>query len=93
MVVRSFGRQRYDFDRDCVRFHAWAGDRKIVCRVSREAFEDDLGALHEELIDSFKIHQHTIEAKARELIQAGRFEANGTILIRSGDLRAILRKG
>ena len=62
-------------------------DRTIVCRVSRECIEDNFGnpSGPEECLDAAKVRFDPITDLAGALIRAGRFEPDGSILIRTLD--------
>ena len=65
----------------------WA--RRIRCAVTGPALEDRVRAHGLDaagLERAFQEHRQAIERKASDKIRAGRFQADGTILIRTRDL-------
>lgn len=85
MAISFSAGQAYDFTCDTVNFSAMSCDRRILCRISREALQDHFGARSAELTDAFSANRSAIELKAEELINGNRFETDGTILIRTAD--------
>ncbi len=73
-----------------IRFYARYGDSRIRCGVTRTALEEWAGALKPlrpaDLDRVFEQHRQEIEQIAADKIMAGRFQGDGTILIRSVDL-------
>ena len=70
-----------------VHFWVYDGGRRVMCRVSQECIEDNLGnpGSPESCLDAAKAHFDTITDKVMLLIAAGRFERDGSILIRNTD--------
>jgi hypothetical protein len=63
-------------------------DGWITCAISSDALRDRFGATSGEqgdLIAAFRRNRQAIEKTAEELIKAGRYEADGSILIRRED--------
>lgn len=79
---------RFDMDRLAVAYHAERGDGLIRCFISVEALQDgwprDQGSRAE---DTFEAHRAEIEEITRRLIAGGRFESDGSIGVRSADVR------
>ncbi len=62
----------------------------IACRITREALCDRLGAgspTSQDLIDAFRHNRHRIEQIAEALIDSARYEADGSILIKRGNVK------
>lgn len=70
-----------------VSFPADEEDRRISCAISREALQDNFGGDTISPLHAFRGNRHTIQNKAKQLILMGRFEPDGSILIRSSDFR------
>src|SRR2546427_10157479 len=80
---------RWDISTQTMKFYARHGRRRIRCAVTGPALEDrvrahGLGAAG--LERAFREHRQDIERKASDKIRTGRFQADGTILIRTRDL-------
>jgi hypothetical protein len=73
-----------------VRFSARYRDRRIRCAVTRRALEERAGSLKPlrpaNLESLFEQHRQEIERIAADKILAGRFQGDGTIVIRAVDL-------
>jgi hypothetical protein len=73
-----------------IRFSARHRDRRIRCGVTRTALEDRAEALQPlrpaDLERVFEQHRQEIERIATDKILAGRFQGDGTVLIRTADL-------
>jgi hypothetical protein len=83
------GRARYDFGRDVVAFPGEAGGQRVICRVSREALDDDFGAEKEKgqrHMAAFKKHRNTIQAIAAKKFLYGPIEDLNVVLVKSGDV-------
>lgn len=91
-AISFLHREVEDIERETVNFFAMLDDRRICCRISCEALEELAGSSIEDLVGCFTGNRFPIEAIAKELIGWNRFEADGTILIRSADVRALRRK-
>ncbi|WP_374404660.1 DUF1488 domain-containing protein [Niveibacterium sp.] len=70
---------------DCVSFPAAVDERQIRCLISWEALQDNFGGNGVQPLDCFCLNRNRIEEKAERFIAQGRFEADGSILIRSQD--------
>ena len=62
-------------------------DKPVKCRVSQECIEDNMGdpRTPEACLDAAKAHFDAITDKVGFLIAAGRFEEDGSIVLRSAD--------
>jgi len=85
MVIVFQPVEAWDGNRDVVTFLADVDEKRIHCAVSLEALQDNFGGNHSAPLDCFRANRGAIEAKAERLIHHGRFEADGSILIRSQD--------
>jgi hypothetical protein len=86
----SGGRPHYDRDRDVISFPAQIAEKRFLCRISREALEDDFGAdleAGERHMEAFRKHRKVIEALAAIKFLDGTIEEPGVLLINTGDLR------
>lgn len=81
---------RWDSDRYAMAFPARSGGRQILCLISGEALQDYFGATgrHETLEEAFLRHRPSIESIARALIERGRMDKSGRVLIHSADVAA-----
>ena len=70
---------------DCVSFPADVDEKRIYCLISWEALQDNFGGNGVQPLDCFRQNRNRIEEKAERFISQGRFEADGSILIRSQD--------
>ncbi len=80
---------RWDISTQTMKFYARHGRRRIRCAVTGPALEDRVRAHGLDaagLARAFQEHRQAIERKASDKIRAGRFQADGTILIRTRDL-------
>jgi hypothetical protein len=78
---------RYNFDRGVVIFWANDGKKRVRCAISREALDDHFeGDKTKNKEEAFQEHRQTIEQEVRRKYLAGDTEADGSILIRTGDL-------
>ncbi len=68
-----------------VSFPATVDGLQIRCVISTEALQDHFNAMFDNQLNVFKSNRYSIECKAREIIESGRYEADGSILIRSSD--------
>lgn len=75
----------WDGQKDVVTFPADWDEQRIMCAISWEALSDHFGGNHAAPIDSYLANRERICAKAEHLILQNRFEADGTILIRTQD--------
>jgi hypothetical protein len=72
--------------RKVVWFTAVVDDKRVDCGISIEALGEHLGAYHDDPLPVFRTYRKRIEAVAAKLIKRGRFEDDGTLLIKSADL-------
>jgi len=78
---------RYNIDRAVVMFWAEDGKKRVRCAISREALDDHFGSDEKRNKEEvFQEHRPAIEQEARRKYLAGDTEADGSILIRTGDL-------
>lgn len=73
-----------DSDLGVVHFPVRIGDKALDCAISFEALRDHFGA-GERVLPAFDRGRSRIERIAAALINKGRFESNGGILIRTTD--------
>jgi Protein of unknown function (DUF1488) len=77
---------RWDISTQTMKFYARHGRRRIRCAVTGPALEDRVRAHGLDaagLERAFREHRQDIERKASDKIRTGRFQADGTILIRT----------
>ncbi len=72
--------------RKVVWFTASVDSEQLDCGISIEALRDHFGAYYDDPLPVFKANRKRIETAAATLITQGRFESDGTLLIRSADL-------
>lgn len=79
-------KERYVVGRDIVLF--WGQDEatRVQCAISREALDDDFGGDDKDKLEVFRTNRQVIEQDARRKYLAGDTEADGSVLIRIGDL-------
>ena len=80
--------ERHDPDRDVILFPGRTAAGEITCAVSGEALEDHFGARgtsRRSRLGAFRAHRDDIEATARRMLDSGRREPDGSVIIRSGD--------
>lgn len=75
----------YDSHREVVKFAAYVGGATVACAISREALMDHFENTSKEPASVFSRHRAAIECIAEKLIAKGRYESDGSILIRSSD--------
>jgi Protein of unknown function (DUF1488) len=79
---------RYDIDSQEVRFDAFIGEKNILCRVSRECIEDTLANPDAEaglILSTAKHEFDKITDRIEVLISSGKFEIDGSVLLRAAD--------
>ncbi len=76
----------YDPIRDTVVFRGKDGDKIITLAISREALDDHYDGDHKDKLKVFKANHESIEHEARRKYLAGNVEADGSVLIKTGDL-------
>jgi hypothetical protein len=80
----------YDFDRDTVVFHGQALGHSVMCRISREALDDNFEPHHsdnEGRLKKFRDNRKMIEAMARTKYLSWPIEEPGTVLIKTLDFK------
>lgn len=77
--------EAWNGSRDIVSFFAEVDGRQVQCAISMEALQDNYHGDRIAPIDCFCANRRAIEVKAERLIGRGRFEADGSVLIRSQD--------
>jgi Fic family protein len=78
--------EAYSASRGVVIFWGQDGKTRVQCAISREALDDHFHADNKDKLEVFRANRKAIEELARRKYVAGRTEANGSILIRTGDL-------
>ncbi len=78
--------ERFIFDREVVVFWGQDGKTRVRCEISREALDDDFQGDDKDKLEVFRANRQAIEQEARQQYLAGDTEADGSILIRTGDL-------
>jgi hypothetical protein len=87
MYIEFTADEWYDHHRrKVVWFGAIVDDKCIDCGISIEALADHFGAFYDDPLPAFRTHRARIWEIATNLIDQRRFEADGTLLIRSTDL-------
>jgi hypothetical protein len=74
--------------RKIVWFTAVRDEKSIQCGVTIDALIDHFGAFQDDPLAAFRKHRQEIWSAADRLIQLRRFENDGTMVIRSADLRS-----
>ncbi len=85
MTISSPNIEAFDSRRDVVTFPAELDGKRIVCAISSEALCDNFGGIYNAVIEAFRENRLRIETVAERLIQQGRYEADGSIMIYSHD--------
>ena len=85
MAVTFPSVEAWDGSRDVASFPADKDGTRIRCAISVEALQDSYGGGIGDPLICFRSNRPAIEAKAERLILQGRFEPDGSILIRSQD--------
>jgi fido (protein-threonine AMPylation protein) len=78
--------ERFIFDREVVVFWGQDGKARVRCEISREALDDDFQGDDKDKLEVFRANRQAIEQEARQKFLVGDTEADGSILIRTGDL-------
>jgi hypothetical protein len=87
MMIEFNADEWYDHHRrKIVWFGAIVDDKPIDCGISIEALNEHFGAFYDDPLPAFRSHREAIQKIAEGLINARRFEDDGTIIIRSADL-------
>ena len=74
--------------RQVVWFKVIVDEKTIDCGISIEALVDHFGAYQDDPLPKFRTNRARIQQITTDLITARRFEDDGTILIRSTDVRS-----
>jgi hypothetical protein len=80
----------WESSRKAIAFPGEVRGKEIICRLSEEALTQCCGAVAarpEPAYRAFDSHRATIERLASRKYDAGHLEADGTVLIGSGDFR------
>lgn len=85
MTISFLPIEAWDSSRDVATFPADVDGERICCAVSLEALQDNFGGNDVPPLNCFRANRRAIEAKAERLIRQGRFEQDGSVLIRSKD--------
>jgi len=75
----------WDGVKGAVVFWAEKEEEKITCAVSSQALEDHFNASPSNHLPVFKTNRSIVEDMAKNLIQKGRFEADGSIIVKTRD--------
>ncbi len=78
---------REDKARDVIFFIGYDNKKRILCAISREALIDHYGKGVQSLVEIFVQNKSNIEHEARRKYIAGNLESDGSVLIKSNDLR------
>lgn len=78
--------ERYMVDRGVVIFWGQDGETRVRCAISREALDDHFQGDSRDKLELFKANRQVIEQDMRRKYLSGDTEADGSILIRTGDL-------
>ncbi len=62
-------------------------DRRIPCRIDAQVLRAELAAADDDLVAIFAQNRERIQDKIRHKIRMGRYEADGSIVIKPGDLQ------
>jgi len=88
MIIEFSADEWYEHHRrKVVWFGAIVDDKPIDCGISIEALADHFGAFTDDPLPAFRRHREEIRAIAAKLINQRRFEDDGTIMIRSADIK------
>jgi len=77
--------ESFVFDHEVVVFWGQDGKTRVRCEISREALDDDFHGDGKDKLEVFRANRRAIEQEARRKYLAGDTEADGSILIRTGD--------
>ncbi len=87
MIDTTPEKWQWDSGHQEVRFCAWQNGILVMCRISREAIEDRCphpptpGAC----VEAAREHVTDVVARLSDLLAQGRFENDGSLLLRSSD--------
>jgi len=79
--------EQWIFDREVVVFWGQDVDTRVRCEISREALDDHFGGDGTDKVQVFRTNRKAIEELARRKYLAGQTESNGSVLIRTLDIR------
>jgi hypothetical protein len=79
--------ENWVFDREVVVFWGQDGEARVRCEISQEALDDDFHGDDQDKVKVFRANRKVIEEFARQKYLAGRTESDGSVLIRTGELR------
>lgn len=85
MLIEFPAGEIWNGNREIVLFDAKVDGNSVRCAISLEALQDNYGGDRLAPIDCFRANRRAIETKAERLIGRGRFEEDGSVLIRSHD--------
>ena len=85
MAIKFPNIESMDERRMVVLFPADQDNKHINCAISTQALEDNFNGNNVPALDCFRSNRGFIEVKADRLIENGRLEPDGSILIRSRD--------
>ena len=86
MLVFPEPKAAKDFDRETLVFWGKDGEKSVRCAISWQALDDYFKGDRKNKLTIFTANRSVIEHEARRKYLANQFEADGSILIRSGDL-------
>ena len=78
---------RWDYRHQEIRFCAWQNSGLVMCRISREAIKDQYGdpPTPTACMRVARKHFDDIAKMFNDLLARGRFEDDGSVLLRSSD--------
>jgi len=87
MIDTSPDSWRWEYTHQEIQFYAWRNAALMMCRISREAIENRYGHAPTPTAHLQAARQHVDEIAERfdELLAQGRFEDDGSVLLRSSD--------
>ncbi|MDX1401103.1 MAG: DUF1488 family protein [Kiloniellales bacterium] len=79
----------WDLGQKEIHFNAWYNNSLVMCRVAREAIKDQYGdpSTPTDCMHTAKKHCDDIAKVLDRLLAQGRFEDDGSVLLRSSDWR------
>ena len=78
--------ETHDKSRRAILFPAVVDGKEINCVISYETLRDHFGADYYDPVPAFVANRQRIEQLTTQLIRHGRFESDGTTLVRSQDM-------
>ena len=85
MLISFPSEENWDATTTCIVFPAIINDELVICAISREALRDNFNGDELAAIECFRANRPAIEAKIKVLASKGRYEADGSIFIKSND--------